>query len=100
MEANDASIDGAERNDTSAASPTMSSPPASANISGEMRVRSPKWFAKNVRHVCDRVVGGRADNVRPCVPKWQSALQQFAVDPRSAPQAIVRGHKPNQISTR
>jgi hypothetical protein len=46
------------RNERSEALTTMSSPLASATLTGEMNVRSLKWFAKKVRQVCDRV-GGR-----------------------------------------
>ena len=46
-----ATDDGAERNgDTSA---LMTSPPKASNVTAEPDVRMPKWFAKNVRHVCD-----------------------------------------------
>ncbi|PYQ86055.1 MAG: hypothetical protein DMG02_26155 [Acidobacteria bacterium] len=58
MEAHDPSIDnGAARHDKSDASTTTSSLRALANITGEMNVPSAKWFAKNVRRVCDRVAG-------------------------------------------
>ena len=58
MEAHDASSDnGAGRNDRSEASTTMSSASASDDISGELNVSVPRWFARNVRQVCDRVFG-------------------------------------------
>ena len=65
---------------------------AHCNIAGEISVWSPKWFAKNVRQVCDRVVG------RPCRyretvrSRRRFELQQFAVNPRSAPETILSGH--------
>ncbi|PYR26722.1 MAG: hypothetical protein DMF98_08155 [Acidobacteria bacterium] len=58
MEAHDPSIDdGTGRDNKSEASTTTSSPRASANITGEMNLKLPRWFAKNVRQVCDRGVG-------------------------------------------
>jgi hypothetical protein len=101
MESQDASIDAAGRKDKSEASTTMSSSCASANITGEIKVWPPRWLAKNVRQVCDRVVG------RPCryreTVRSEMAIpsfSNFAVDPRSAPETILRGHTLNQISTR
>jgi hypothetical protein len=32
---------------------TLSSPGASDEVTIELNVRAPKWFAKNVRDVCD-----------------------------------------------
>ena len=72
---------------------------ASANITGEINLWSPKWFAKNVRQVCDRVVGRPRRSARRCVRNGDSELLQFAVDPRSAPETILSGHTPNQIAT-
>jgi hypothetical protein len=86
MEAHDASIDGAGRNDKSAASTTMFSSCASATITGAINVWSPKWFAKNVRQVWDRVVG------RPCryreIVRSEMAIPSFNNSPwiRGAPQ--------------
>ena len=82
----DASIDAAGRNDRSEASTTMSSSCASANITGEINVWPPRWFAKNVRQVCDRVVG------RPCryreTVRSEMAIPSFSNSPwiRGAPQ--------------
>jgi hypothetical protein len=42
--------------------------------------------------------GGRADSARRCVPNGDSELQQFAVDPRSAPETILSGQTPNQAA--
>jgi hypothetical protein len=64
----------------------MSSSCASANITGEIHVWLPKWFAKNVRHDCDRVVG------RPCryreTVRSEMAMPSFSNSPwiRGAPQ--------------
>jgi hypothetical protein len=57
MEVHDASLDGAGRNDMSEPSTATSSSSASVNITGGANVWPPKSFAKNVREVCDRVVG-------------------------------------------
>ena len=64
----------------------MSSSCASANITGEIDVWPPRWFAKNVRQVCDRVVG------RPCryreTVRSEMAIPSFSNSPwiRGAPQ--------------
>ena len=64
----------------------MSSSCASANITGEINVWPPRWFAKNVRQVCDRVVG------RPCryreTVRSEMAIPSFSNSPwiRGAPQ--------------
>jgi hypothetical protein len=65
---------------------------------GEVSDR-PKWFAKNVRQVRDRVVG------RP--RKWRETVRSEMVIPsfsssswiRGAPKTILSGHTPNQIAT-
>src|SRR5262252_7232642 len=54
----------------------MSSPLASANITGEMNVRSPTRFAKNVRQVCDHV-GGRPRRYRETV-RSEMAIPSFS----------------------
>ena len=64
MEPHDASIDTAARTDKSEAC-------TSANITGDINVWPPRWFAKNVRQLCDRVVVGRRDTARRCVPRWR-----------------------------
>jgi hypothetical protein len=86
FKAHDASIDGAGRNDTSEASKTMSSS-ASANITGEINVRPPKWFAKNVGQVCDRGVG-RPRRYREMV-RSEMVIPSFSNSPwiRGAPQS-------------
>src|SRR5438067_181681 len=42
--------------------------------------------------------GDRSDSARRYVPKWRCRASAIAVDPRSAPEIILRGHAPNQIS--
>jgi hypothetical protein len=53
---------------------------------GEMNVRSPRWFARNVRQVCDRVVG-RPRRYRETV-RSEMAMPSFSSSPwiRGAPQ--------------
>lgn len=59
VEAQDSLVhNGVGQDDTSGESTTTSSSRASANVTGEVTVGPPRWFAKNVRQVCDRV-GGR-----------------------------------------
>jgi hypothetical protein len=47
-------------NEKPEASTTSSSSGADDDITGGMNAKSPRWFAKNVRQVCDGAVG------RPC----------------------------------
>ena len=63
----------------------MSSPLASANITGEMNICSPKWFAKNVRQLCD-LLGGRPRRYRETV-RSEMAMPSFSNSPwiRGAP---------------
>ena len=42
---------------------------------------------------------GREDSARRWFRNRDSELQQFAVDPRRAPETILSGHTPNQIAT-
>src|SRR5918994_3248758 len=90
MEAHDASIDGTGRNDRSEASTTMLSSCASANINGEINVWSPKWFAKNVRQVCDRVVG------RPC--RYRETVRSDMAIPSFNNSPWIRGAPQRQFS--
>ena len=46
-----ATDDGPERSGAATASMTL--PPKASNVTAELGIRMPKWFAKNVRHVCD-----------------------------------------------
>ena len=79
-----ATDDGAERNgDTSA---LMTSPPVASNATAEPDVWMPKWFATNVRHVCDGGVsrlGRYRDTVRS-----ETVIPSFSNSPwiRGAPQ--------------
>ena len=90
--------DSAGRNDRSEVSTTTSWPSASEDISSELNVSLPKWFAK-IRQVCDRVIGVPQITRDRAFRNGDSELQQLAVDPRSAPETILRGQAPNQIST-
>ena len=90
MEAHDASIDAAERNDTSEASTTMSSSCASANITGEINVWPPRWFAKNVRQLCDQMVG------RPC--RYRETVRSEMVIPSFSNSPWIRGAPQRQFS--
>jgi hypothetical protein len=86
VEAQDTLIDnGVGRDDTSGESTTTSSSRASANILGEVTVGPPRWFAKNVRQVCDRV-GGRPHRYRETV-RSEMAMPSFSNSPwiRGAP---------------
>src|SRR2546425_2409115 len=102
MEAHDASSDsGAGRNGRSDVSTRTRSPSASEDISGEMNVPLPRWFARNVRQVCDPCGRPAAQITRDrAFRNGDSELQQLAVDARSAPETVLRGQTPNQISTR
>jgi hypothetical protein len=99
MEVHDPSIDiRAAQDEQSEALKTMSSPHSSAKITGE--IRSPRWFAKNVRQVCDRVVG-RPRRSRETV-RSEMAMPSFSNSPwiRGAPhRQLFRGHAANQIAT-
>src|SRR6266550_7318593 len=57
---NPSSDNGIGWNEKPEASTTSSSSGADDDITGGMNARSPRWFAKNVRQVCDGAVG------RPC----------------------------------
>src|SRR5262249_13054472 len=94
----DASIDRTGRMDASDASTAITSSPESANIIGE-NVWPPKWFATNVRQVCDRVVGRSLIARDGGFGNGDSELQQFAVDPRRSPETILGRHTPDEIST-
>src|SRR3989442_249924 len=80
MEAHDPSIDnGAGRDDKSQASMTTSSPRASENISGEMDVRSPKWFAKNQISRW-RIDTWSSRTPRATAPAWTESLAMPTID--------------------
>ena len=55
--------------------------------STELNIRAPRWFAKNVRQVCDRV-GGRPRRYRDTV-RSETAKPSFSNSPwmREAPQS-------------
>jgi hypothetical protein len=63
---------------------------ASANINGEINVWSPKWFAKNVRQVCDRVVG------RPC--RYRETVRSDMAIPSFDNSPWIRGAPQRQFS--
>jgi len=60
---------------------------------------SPRWFAKKVRQVCDRVVGlprSYRDTVRSEKRRCRASVVRRWIR-RAPPQAILRSHAPNQI---
>src|SRR5687767_10756360 len=71
--------------DASGESTTTSSSRASANITEDVSVGPRRWFAKNVRQVCDRV-GGRPRKYRDTV-RSEMAIPSFSNSPwiRGAP---------------
>jgi hypothetical protein len=67
------------QHDKPEASTTSSSPGAGDDLTGGMNAKSPRWFAKNVRQVCDRAVG------RPCryreTVRSETAIPSFSNSP-------------------
>ena len=68
----------------------MSSPCAPANITGDINVWPPRWFAKNVRQVCDRVVG------RPC--RYRETVRSEMTIPSFSNSPWTRGAPQRQFS--
>ena len=85
-----ATDDGAERNGDASAS--MTSPPTASNITAELDIRMPKWFAKNVRHVCD---GGMSR-----LGRYRDTVRSEMVMPSLSSSPWIRGAPQRKFSAR
>ena len=88
MEAHSASRnDEAGRNDKPQASTTLSSSGAYDDVTREMNAKSPRWFPKNVRQVCDGAIS-RSGRYRDTV-RSETVTPSFSNSPwtRGAPQS-------------
>jgi hypothetical protein len=87
LDAHGTSPDDARRpSENTLPSTTLSSSKASDNVFVQLRIRSSKWFVRNVRQVCDGTVG-RLGRSRETV-RSETAIPSFSNSPwiRGAPQ--------------
>lgn len=77
------------QHDKPEASTTSSSPGEDDDITTGMNAPSPKWFAKNVRQLCDRAVG------RPC--RYRETVRSETAIPRFNNSLWIRGAPPEVI---
>jgi len=56
------------------------------------------WFARNVRQVWDGLVRRSGRPRHRAFGDCEAELEQFAMDPRGAPETVRRRHTPDEAS--